>query len=345
MYRIGLSGAVLLGLVIRAASAADSGQPKRPLSRQPNTAPVTEKSKGASDAAPSASQSPARGSLPKSAELLTVVPSQDGEHRHTRLVCGLKNVPASDLANTLTTLFQAETQGQRSDAARRVVIVPDVVSNSLLLSGSPEVVNEVQRLAEQLDHPAVMVQLEFVLVRLPAGDKPAGKGRAGRPETFNPNSLPEQAEIVVRGELTTLDNQKARILVGRNQPHITSSNVTTHGTAINSITYRNMGTTLSMTPRVAADRTVALAVEVEDSRSGPIEEGTPITVPSQGEPTRVPNDEMFSIQTAVQIADGKTATVAGMGRDPKSRKQYLLLLTPHVLSMSGPAVNSGAKPK
>jgi len=150
---------------------------------------------------------------------------------------------------------------------------------------------------------------------------------------------------VVRGELTTLDNQKARILVGRNQPHITSSNVTTHGTAINSITYRNMGTTLSMTPGGAADRTVALAVEVEDSRSGPIEEGTPITVPSQGEPTRVPNDEMFSIQTAVQIADGKTATVAGMGRDPKSRKQYLLLLTPHVLSMSGPAVNSGAKPK
>lgn len=339
MNRIGLSVAVLLGLVIGAANAEESRRPKPTLTPWPAAT-------GEASSAPAARVSPNWGSLPKPAKQMTMVPSQDGEHRHTRLVYGLKNAPASELANTLTTLFQAEAQGERSDAARRVVIVPDVLSNSLILSGSPEVVSEVQRLAEQLDRPAVMVRLEFVLVRLPAGDKPAGKGSGTkRSETLDRNSLPEQSEIVVRGELTTLDNQKARLLVGRNEPRITSSNVTTHGAAVNSITYRNTGTTLSMTPRVAADRTVALAVEVEDSRSGPIEEGTPITVPSQGEPTRVPNDEMFSTQTTVQIADGKTATVAGMGRDPKSRKQYLLLLTPHILSMSGQAANSGAKPK
>jgi type II secretory pathway component GspD/PulD (secretin) len=345
MDRIGLSLAVLLGLVIGAASAADSGQPKPALAPQPDS--IGEAKKPAwwlepASSAPSAAAAPAWGSSPKSAEPLTVVPSQDGERRHTRLVCGLKAVPASDLANTIKELLRAEAQSRPGDASRSVVIVADPISNSLVLSGSPEVVGEVQRLVEQLDRPAMMVRLEFLLVRLPATSKPEGKGRV---ETRDPNALPEQSEILARGELTTLSNQKARLQVGRNEGRISGSNVTQRGTAVNTISYVNVGTILSMTPRVAADRTVALEVELTDARPGPIEEGTPISVPSQGEPTRVPNEEMFTAQTTVQIADGKTATVAGMVQGAKPPKRYMLLLTPHVVSMSGQAANGGAKPQ
>jgi type II secretory pathway component GspD/PulD (secretin) len=345
MDRIGLSVAVLLGLVIGAASAADSGQPKPALTAQPDS--IGEAKKSAWWLAPAspdpwAAEAPAWGSSTKSAAPVPVVPSQDGERRHTRLVCGLKAVPASDLANTIKELLRAEAQSRPGDASRSVVIVADPISNSLVLSGSPEVVGEVQRLVEQLDRPAMMVRLEFLLVRLPATSKPEGKGRV---ETRDPNALPEQSEILARGELTTLSNQKARLQVGRNEGRISGSNVTQRGTAVNTISYVNVGTILSMTPRVAADRTVALEVELTDARPGPIEEGTPISVPSQGEPTRVPNEEMFTTQTTVQIADGKTATVAGMVQGAKSPKRYMLLLTPHVVSMSGQAANGGAKPQ
>ena len=143
------------------------------------------------------------------------MPSREGQY--SRLVCRLKAVPAHELASMITGLLQAEGQVLQADTKQRVVIVPEAISNSLVIAGPPNVVEEVRKLAEQLDHPAVMVRLEVLLVEIPAtgkaaktGPKPEGRRAAGEStQTLRPDALPRNAEILARGELTTLDNQPA----------------------------------------------------------------------------------------------------------------------------------------
>jgi type II secretory pathway component GspD/PulD (secretin) len=262
----------------------------------------------------------------------------------SRLVCPLKAVPAHELASMITGLLQAEGQVLQADIKQRVVIVPEALSNSLVIAGPPDVVEEVRKLVEQLDRPAVMVRLEVLLVEIPAtgkaaktGPKPEGKRAAGEStETLRPDALPQNAEILARGELTTLDNQPAYLKIARREARITAVNMSQAGRS-NSITYDNVGTSIGLTPRMAVDRTVTAQISIEDSRSGPRDQGVALAVPAQGEPVRTPDVETFTAQTTVRILDGKTLVIGGMGREPKNGKQRVLLVTPHVLPIGGGA--------
>jgi type II secretory pathway component GspD/PulD (secretin) len=335
----------MLGLAACTARAQESDQPVRLPARQPETARTVEKPEPravrpspvrASTPQPAADAPNPPGSAHNSPEAVPVVLSQDGEQRHARVVQHLKAVPAVDLANTMVGLLRAE--GRQSASHRSVVIVPDKISNSLVISGPPDAVDEVQKLAEQLDHRAVMVRVELVLVDVPFGGKggvpkPDAKRTAAlRAEALRPDALPEQSEILARAELTTLENQSAFLRMGRREPRVTGSNMSQAG-MVNSVTFENVGTTIRITPRVGDDRTVVMQVDVEDSRPGPPEEGVVISVPAKGEPLRTPNVETLMTQTTVQIADGKTVSIGG-SQDAKSGKQRMILITPHVLSMS-----------
>ena len=348
MTRIWFSLAVILGLAVGTTRAEKPGQSERRVSPQSSMALAVEKPEPRRVPA-----SPVRASSPRSAadapslplaqnppEPVSVVPGQDGEHRHTRLVVRLKAVPAAQVASTIVGLLQAEAQGQRGAAVRNVVIVPDVVGNSLVIGGPPDAVDEVRKLAEQLDHPAVMVRVEFVLVEVPAGDQRAATGPkpdAKAPEALCPDAMPKGSEILVRAELTTLDNQPAHLQVGRRTPRITGGSISQMG-MVNSVTLENLGTNIGVTPRVGADRTVVMEVELEDSRFGPREEGVAVSLPARGEPLRTPNIETLTTQTTVKIADGKTVIIGGMARDSKPGKQRMVLVTPHILTMSGQAL-------
>jgi hypothetical protein len=187
-----------------------------------------------------------------------------------------------------------------------------------------------------------MVRVEFVLAEVPAGDQsgptgpnPDAKGSgADRTEPLRPAALPKGSEILAEGELTTLENQPAYLRVGRREARVVGSSVSQMG-IVNSVTFENVGTKIGLTPRVAADRTVAVQVDLEDSRLGPREAGVVIMAPDKGEPVRTPNVEMLSVQTTVRIADGKTVVIGGMARESKSGKHLMIWLTPHVMSMSG----------
>jgi len=117
-----------------------------------------------------------------------VVPAKEGQREHKRVVLPLRGVPAMDLANTLIQLLGAEGKAVPEASKRSVVIVADPISNSLVIGGPPDAIDEVVPLVEQLDRPAVMVQLEVVIAEAPAAElKPEGKkprGDAGQPRIF-----------------------------------------------------------------------------------------------------------------------------------------------------------------
>jgi len=277
------------------------------------------------------------------AEPVPVVPARDGEHRHVRVVIRLRGAPAMDLAAKVNELLRGEGHAVPVAAARNVMVVPEPVSNSLLVGGPPEAVEEVERLVDRLDQPAVMVRLEVLIVEVPAGkvkvgtSEPKAEGRRGERAAAEPirlDQLPEQTEILARAQLTTLSNQPAFIQMGRREPRITGSTKTATGT-VNSVTVENVGTIVGLTPRVGADRAVTINVDIEDSRAGPAEQGTPIAVFSEGETVRMPNVDTLKVQTTLRIPDGQTVVASGMAREAKSGKERLILVTPHVLRMEG----------
>jgi type II secretory pathway component GspD/PulD (secretin) len=171
-----------------------------------------------------------------------------------------------------------------------------------------------------------MVRLEVLI-----GDVP---GKAGKPAEAatkaSTEDLRRQMEVVACGELTAVDNQPAFIRLGRREARITATTTGAMGTT-NAITFENVGTSLGLVSRVAADGTVFVQLDVSDSHLGPPEEGPPIAVPSKGETIRTPNTETFSTQTTLHLRDGQTLVAGGMGWQAKSGKQRLVLVTAHVL--------------
>jgi type II secretory pathway component GspD/PulD (secretin) len=277
-------------------------------------------------------------------EPVPVVPSGAGQRPHQRAVHRLKSVPAVDAAAALTQFLRPEGRIVQGTAAGNVVIVPDAVSNSLLIGGPPESVQEAVRLLEQLDRPAAMVVLEVLIAEAPVAEPPKPEAKSAAPGGgLRLLGKPERMEVVSRVRLATLDQQKASVQVSRKEATVTGTSVTPMGQT-NQVTYQHVGTKVEITPRVTIDGQVMVQLEVEHSHQASAEEGTPIAVTKDGKTVRAPNMETVTAKTAIHVSDGQTAVLGGHARRPKPDKELLILVTPHVLRMDGTAVQPKPQP-
>ncbi|MHB1033918.1 MAG: type II secretion system protein GspD [Pirellulales bacterium] len=298
---------------------------------------------------PPAGMPPMMGGGFDSSNRLPVLPAGEGDRRNVRAVVRLRSAPAEQLVKTVSVLLRSEGAGGRNAAARSVVIVPDPIGNSLILSGAPDVVEEVRHLVDELDHPAVMVRLEVVIAEVPvekakapAEAKAEGKAEAkddGK-ETKRPADalaqlaqVPGEMEVVVRAQLTSLDGQQASLRVGQRQGRVTGTNLGRGGGMSNSIMMEDVGTSINLIPRVGEDGVVRMELMVEDSRLGPLDEGVVMGTSQDNQPIRAPNTQTSSTKTTLAVPDGKTVAAGGMSREPKSGKEWIVLVTPHVLRM------------
>lgn len=124
---------------------------------------------------------------PASAVPEDAVPEATDTEPRSRLVCPLKHIPALDVANTISQVLRAERRPETGP----VLVLPEPSSNSLLISASPAVCEEITQLIEQLDRKPAMVSLELLIAEVtyrdaeetPAGDAPTGaESRPGPPE-------------------------------------------------------------------------------------------------------------------------------------------------------------------
>ena len=76
---------------------------------------------------------------------------------------------------------------------------------------------------------------------------------------------------------------------------------------------------------------MALQLEIDDTRSGPAEEGTIISEPKDGEPIRMASTEQIEAKTTIRLEDGKTLLLSGMSRDGKSGKMRLISVTAQIV--------------
>jgi Flp pilus assembly secretin CpaC len=271
---------------------------------------------------------------------------------HTRLVYHLKNSPAHNVATTITNLLGQEGQwsGSAATAAKsgtvlRVAISPETITNSIVVSGPPDGVEEVRKLVEKLDQPQLQVQFEMEMGEVVAGEAKHGeslKSEGGSPANEKANTFyvlerPKTMKTIARARVLALDNQAANIQLGQRVPSI--ANFPQYGAfgknsssgPMPTVTHMNVGLLLGVTARInVKEGTVVLMVDAEDSRLGPESEGIPLSV-ADGKVIRSPRIESMVVQTTVAIPDGKTIMLGSIGRMGKDDKELVIVLTPHIV--------------
>jgi type II secretory pathway component GspD/PulD (secretin) len=342
MSRLWIGFVAACGVIAGTAFACQPGKAAEPVSGHA-AVKNAESSKALFAAAPLQPQKPTAGTpdAKPSAEPLTVLKSGPD---HIRVVCRLKNHPVTNVNQVLQQLFHLEgglhklaTASAKGAASSNVAIVPDPITNSLLISGTPEAVEEVQGLLVKLDQPAGMVLLEVEIGTLPVGEaKPVEslpskeKSPAAKDEPFRLPQRPEKMETTACVRLMTLDNQPAFVHVGSRVPRVASLTVSSPGGETRSTTLANVGLIVGVTPRIDPDGAVVMQIDVEQSQLGPENESSPILAAGRNV-VRSPRTDGTTMQTTVRILDAQPLVLAVVTQKGKADKQLVVIVTPHII--------------
>lgn len=110
--------------------------------------------------------------------ILTRLDEGDVRQRETR-VYRLRNAPALDVATALSNLLQQQLQLIQTapelvtpveQLERQVIVVPEAVTNSLIVSATPRYMQEITRIVEQIDRRPPMVVIQVVIAEVTLSD-------------------------------------------------------------------------------------------------------------------------------------------------------------------------------
>jgi type II secretory pathway component GspD/PulD (secretin) len=251
------------------------------------------------------------------------------------IVLRLQHAPATDTANVIREWLKNE-QAESDDP--KVTVAVDAVSNSLLLRGMSEQLEDLQAILRELDRPVRQFRLQSLLaeVALPE-DAQLGAGsitqeivRGDLDQALADLEAQGELRIVARPELLVSDNQSAFLQLGQRVPRVTGTSVSNRGMT-NSVSMENVGTILGVTGRVSDDQIITLEIDVEASYLGPEEEGTPVATTDQ-QVVRTPTIHTCSVQTTVALKNGQTVLIGGMVyQGEQGCRQVLLLLRAEIV--------------
>ncbi len=122
-----------------------------------------------------------------------------------------------------------------------------------------------------------------------------------------------KAKVLSRPSILARNNQPATITVGQQVPLITGVRYDNYGNTINSVTYRDVGVILNVTPFITADGLVQMIVSPEISSV----DFTATTQISAG--VNAPTIDIRSADTVVVTADGQTVIIGGLINSTKAR--------------------------
>jgi len=229
----------------------------------------------------------------------------DAPVRHTE-VRKMRNVAAVDAA--------AAVNQQLVKQASRMVVVPEPVSNTVLVSGEKALVQQVSRDLASMDVAPPQVHIQGLILEVPA-DWLADIGlktEAGKPLVLTERevamftaAIRRQKEkgdldILSRPQMLVADNQTGFAQMGSNYPYVSRTDAAGKET----IEYQPLGVSLRVIPRVNADGTLLLKVEHQHSTVSP----TPINL---GNGVKAPAFNVQSLQTTAKLHDGQTLVVCG----------------------------------
>ncbi len=231
------------------------------------------------------------------------------------------------------------------DRQQGISVVPDEQNNALIITASSGEYKRIRQILGRIDAAPNQVMLEATIAEVTLNDQlrfglrwffekgasefrltdlatsviaPSVPGFSYFINTPNVqvalNALGSitDVNVVSSPTLMTLDNKKAILQVGNEVPVATQSavSVVTPGAPIvNSISYRNTGVILNITPRVSDSGRVLLEIEQEVSD----------VVTTDSSAIDSPTFQQRRVRTTVAVQDGESIVLAGMMQDRASR--------------------------
>ena len=250
-----------------------------------------------------------------------------------QLAIRLSHVPVLDAAKSLEQFLESEQKGQRSyenaPNPNRVVLVPEPVSNTLLISGTPKMVDSVTELVAKLDAPSPVVKVDMCIAELygKRGDGRSDDSAMGRAPPMEKDGAAWLAwvkkhgrlEVLGRPQIMTLNNQRALITIGQRVRTGVPEPGAEGPAKGNQVEQAKPGLTVGLTPRISPEGLVVMELDVEVA-SVVSQEGA--TGPSIGKTT---------VQTTISAKDGRTVVLGGpllVAED--GQRQLVIALTPRV---------------
>lgn len=254
------------------------------------------------------------------------------------------------------TLSQPGTSGGptvQDDRMTGIQVVSDEANNSLIITATKPEFQRVRKILSRIDVAAAQVLLEATIAEVTLNDQlrfglrwffERGQSQFSLTDAAAGAVLPRfpgfsyflntpnvqvalnalsdvtDVNIVSSPTLTVLDNKKAVLQVGDEVPVATQSavSVVSPGAPIvNSVTFRNTGVILGITPRIGDNGRVLLDIEQE------VSDVTPTTSSNIDSPTI----RQRRIKTTVAVTSGESIILAGFMQDraSKARQQVPLL--------------------
>jgi general secretion pathway protein D len=240
-----------------------------------------------------------------------------------------------------------QTAARQSSLAGSVIIVPDELTNSLLVRASQQDFDVIKEAVDQLDIRPLQVLIEVLIVEarhdrsfslgadlfvppqsVGKGDGTAGGqttggglgdlviqlmnlGRANIDATIRAAASRGDVEIVSRPVLLASNNQEARFLVGSQRPfvQVSRSLPTDSPQRDQVIQYRDVGTKLTVRPTINQDGYVSLLIQQEINQA---------TSEVQFDAPVISTREAV---TQVLVRNGQTIVIGGLRDQQKDRTQ------------------------
>ncbi len=163
-------------------------------------------------------------------------------------------------------------------------------------------------------------------------------------------------EVLSRPSILARNNQQATITVGQEVPLITGTRFDNFGNQINTITYRDVGIILQVTPFITSDRMVEMIIAPQISA---LSEQTVNIASGTNGAVAAPVIDIRSADTVVVTPDGQTVVIGGLMQSQKTmteskipilgdipllglafkrklkqevKTELLIFLTPHIVS-------------
>lgn len=252
-----------------------------------------------------------------------------------------------DVTNSDGTASVAATAAQPipDDRYTGISIIPDDTNNAVVISATPGELRRIKQLLSQIDVMPRQILIEATIAEVTLNDElkfglrwffekggsqfrltnsalgviaPAFPGfsyflnLANVQLAINALATITNVDIVSSPSLMVLDNKRAVLQIGDEVPIATRSAVgieNPDAPIVNSISFRNTGVILSITPRVSDNDRVLLDIEQEVSDVKPT---TSSTIDS-------PTIQQRRIKTTVTVKNGESIVLAGLMQDRSTR--------------------------
>ena len=128
-----------------------------------------------------------------------------------------------------------------------------------------------------------------------------------------------KTEILSRPSILARNNQPATISLGQQVPLITNTRFDTFGNQINSVSYQQVGISLSVTPFITSDNLVEMIVSPQTSELADRSQWVPISSGSTNNaaPISAPVINSREADTVCVVPDGETVVIGGLMQSQK----------------------------